>query len=741
MAAIVDSSRYGDLCRLCATKTTLVIGINIFENEATSRQICKKIESCLPVRIHQADLLPKMICENCLYKLELFFDFRERSIRTERLLLELVKELSTEKIQNDLDIIALDHNGLIMVPHQHLLDSQQLQNVEVDVSHLHSRDGIIVEHEMLNHEHVDITHLNDLAITHSSLAQNISHEQILLDSTNSHNLHDNQFEDNLDMIHQQQLLNQQFRMQSELNIQEVNMAMELHEEIVVSRPTTLPSMSSTMSLKDKPLTSLRDKNKLIDSIEYNPSKHSADPNIINGENPQCTNFSRDNIKDESMCQDDSNSSDNKLIIADKICNTPNKVYIFNDNSINNNINMSSVQQLTQSEVFCEICFLSFNDQHTLDKHYEEHLQKCFLCSSMFTSIEILNEHIKEVHENKDEVDDVTDNKTYTKRATQELITDADVTYNRESDLDDIRNNTAEEDDLKNDVKPTTKKKNVMPKVCKECGKTYKSNYKLKEHMRKHTGETPYKCNSCEKGFRSKIGLSQHQAKHTGQFEFACPTCGKGFQNKSYLMVHQRVHSDIKPYPCTTCGTNFKSKQSLLDHTNRHLGLKPHICDICGRGFITKGLCKTHQKVHTGLDNRKYSCKICSKRFVSKSYLQTHLKIHTGEKPFICEVCGKGFLVRVDLRIHSTMHTGEKSYVCEICGKAFARRDALRCHRRSHTGERPYSCDLCGQTFTQFTPMAIHKRLHTGERPYSCEVCKKTFVSRSTMRTHAKSHVR
>lgn len=49
--AAVDNPKYEELCRLCATKTTMVLAINIFENEGTIRQISKKICTCLPVQV------------------------------------------------------------------------------------------------------------------------------------------------------------------------------------------------------------------------------------------------------------------------------------------------------------------------------------------------------------------------------------------------------------------------------------------------------------------------------------------------------------------------------------------------------------------------------------------------------------------------------------------------------------------------------------------------------------------
>lgn len=75
-----------------------------------------------------------MICENCLYKLELFYDFRERSVRTEKLLIELYREIiSNVQLNHDLNqqscMVSLDNSELIMVEHQQLVDYQNLDNV------------------------------------------------------------------------------------------------------------------------------------------------------------------------------------------------------------------------------------------------------------------------------------------------------------------------------------------------------------------------------------------------------------------------------------------------------------------------------------------------------------------------------------------------------------------------------------------------------------------------------------
>ncbi|XP_014255698.1 zinc finger protein 260-like [Cimex lectularius] len=598
MASVnIQLSEFSDLCRLCGAKTSVLMGLHIFDREGDLRQIYKKITACLPIQVNNNDKLPKMVCEECVYKLDALFEFREKSMKTEYALNNMLKSLYSTTCS---ETLGIQMETLICTQplHTDSIHPHTSPNVEVDV-HMES-----------NGDHLDTIMgipLND----NSSIK--CEPELVLIKNDNS--------------------------LSKDL----------LPDDSEGDDRTTLTAVDSA-----------HDSCSMNEQIENNIE-------ISEMRNVQAQELKTNGDIEEGR---------NFLVAAQT--------------------------EHQETWYFCNICGKPFENSSEFQEHCEIHWKKCNICGISCSNDDSLLAHMQTAH-------------------SQSAVLEPQI------EADD-KSKPAPKKEVKGDAK-----------TCHECGKEYRTNYKLAQHMRKHTGEKPFKCSMCEKTFRSKIGLAQHEGKHTGHYDYTCNTCGKGFQCKSYLIVHQRVHSDLRPYPCETCGRNFKTKHSLLDHQNRHLGLKPYLCEICGRGFITKGLCKSHQRVHSGTDNRQFPCSVCNKLFVSKSYLVTHMRIHTGEKPFMCEVCGKGFLTRVDLKIHSTMHTGEKSFVCEICGKAFARRDALRCHKRSHTGERPYKCDICGQGFTQFSPMAIHKRLHTGERPYSCDICSKTFVSRSTMMSHRKKH--
>uniref|UniRef100_A0A6V7HL16 Protein krueppel n=1 Tax=Bracon brevicornis TaxID=1563983 RepID=A0A6V7HL16_9HYME len=707
------------------------------------------------------DELPKLICQNCVYKLDEMVDFREKCCETESLLMKMLKNFQSgahsinREMAKSIDESLADVCS-IEAKEMALEDEDADDDNGADQHHHHhdfSHDNCGEDRDSDNTViHTIQVVNNDLNPTNSDHQGDIQHQANAIVVNGVDNCLDDRTVAMVDEHISQQVSDHQITMHLEGNITIV-------DQFGINYVTTIDSNSpshqeiadycgdvkyETVIVKDEYQqlherlnTQKIDTNRVIlnktTGVTDVQTHHSPDINNdcrLPSNSPTRSNsiskistYMPKNIEDKIIGSKDTPSTSQSLMKTIQLDLATEYTESNKNDLLEATLSNPTMDETGINWYVCPFCSEATTEANHLVDHFNQHFSMC-ACGISFTNVDDFNNH------KNAECDSIKLRKVNPDNS--ETIKPTDIAL-----APDATNSTDE-----NNKKPQSVNNNRQkwtPKICSQCGKQYRTNYKLQEHMRKHTGEKPFKCLICEKAFRSKIGLAQHTATHTGKFDYNCSTCGKGFQCKSYLIVHQRVHSDLKPYPCDTCGQNFKTKQSLLDHRNRHLGVKPYTCEICGRGFITKGLCKSHQKIHSGTDNRQYPCQVCNKMFVSKSYLNTHLRIHTGEKPYLCEVCGKGFLTRVDLRIHSTMHTGEKSFKCEMCSKVFARRAALRCHRRSHTGERPYRCDICGKTFTQFSPMAIHKRLHTGERPYRCDVCEKTFVSRSTMMCHRKKH--
>lgn len=120
-----------------------------------------------------------MICENCLYKLELFYDFRERTIRTEKLLIELYREIisniSNVHLNNDLHeapcMVSLDNTDLMIVEHQPLVDYQNLENVSnISLPSMDHCTDIIVQNQInLSQENLNLKSFSDIQVNSHNL--------------------------------------------------------------------------------------------------------------------------------------------------------------------------------------------------------------------------------------------------------------------------------------------------------------------------------------------------------------------------------------------------------------------------------------------------------------------------------------------------------------------------------------------------------------------------------------------
>ncbi|WP_330925760.1 C2H2-type zinc finger protein [Candidatus Sororendozoicomonas aggregata] len=120
----------------------------------------------------------------------------------------------------------------------------------------------------------------------------------------------------------------------------------------------------------------------------------------------------------------------------------------------------------------------------------------------------------------------------------------------------------------------------MPKdnICGYCGSRFETSYKLKIHIRTHTGDKPHRCKSCGRGFAQQSALTVHIRTHTGEKPHKCDTCGKVFARPCTLKVHMRSHTGERPYVCAACGKSYTQRAGL----NRHkCGIQTRFdCPVC-----------------------------------------------------------------------------------------------------------------------------------------------------------------
>ncbi|KAF0986779.1 hypothetical protein HZS_536 [Henneguya salminicola] len=141
---------------------------------------------------------------------------------------------------------------------------------------------------------------------------------------------------------------------------------------------------------------------------------------------------------------------------------------------------------------------------------------------------------------------------------------------------------------------------------------------------------PRICDQCGRSFKYPSDLKKHEQIHTQEKKFTCQNCGRSFRRLHQLNVHVRIHTGEKPFVCNQCGMSFRHDSTLTMHTRtRHEHLKPFKCTVCNKMFGRLSHLRKHQK---------YVCAASRKQ--TNTYEDKNLQCYSS---YVCHSCKSLFV--------------------------------------------------------------------------------------------------
>ena len=168
--------------------------------------------------------------------------------------------------------------------------------------------------------------------------------------------------------------------------------------------------------------------------------------------------------------------------------------------------------------------------------------------------------------------------------------------------------------------------------CSQCGKKFGKPYRLKVHMRYHTGQRPYKCKFCEKNFHEQPPKLHRLGECIKiKMDQKCKQCGFTSGNQDIQKLHALSHH-ISPeeimnkLPLSIKEASFENEDGFLSELKGFLEKSPPIkaeyvsvvsnakieCPKCGKYLQPKSLKRHERQVHEEMPQIK-----CESQSVNK----------------------------------------------------------------------------------------------------------------------------
>ncbi|KAL0124425.1 hypothetical protein PUN28_006339 [Cardiocondyla obscurior] len=783
----MSSLDYLDLCRLCLVKDR--VSVPIFEGEGDVRQIFLKITACLPVKVNREDKLPKKICDDCVYKVELCYQFWHTTANAEKQLLQWLGEVNMEDKQG---YSVLNPNG--MKPEQsneNRLDGTVMQQVSEHQSNINMgmMDNMSLSMPMMmstnaqqqitsvpmDNSGSSVQNVQSVAgpstqTTHDQITQNPSDAPTQQEEEDESSEEEENSDDECDgdegLPIKEESEEDPNRTIEPTTFVNVSLACDeagpsgLQQQKIADMPEMVMPQTADVDPKtghegaynscgiftfnNESLVMKKWQILEFDGKPYYAFVPEGDEPLPDEDIPDQIDESLQEESEEEVKEKEDNVKEVEYDVKEegeynvkemeheaKLIEDVNKIE--NENTYLNN--MEQEYQLEEEEYSSGEEKLKYNVENILNSSVEE--------TDDLTAKPIALNGIEET------MDDKMTGNLYQVKVQGSMVTIEKLGSSSEVDVkidedqteaikidedqaedvktdDDQAENAKIEQDQAEDVNDDEEEIEYLEEEIEDISILGISPSKPPPPKKTKISSETIKCKLCSEVFDTFLSFRKHVA----------------WTHKKKMCV-----KEDGAYICAVCGFKTLKKSLFAAHLDRKhdtWSKKRHSntkfpCIACGFVCRSKHSLQSHfTRKHT--DIYEHECNFCSKKFKVKGDLTNHIRFHHKEKPVKCDVCGKLCLNSGSLYVHQKWAHYKPKYECHICKRRMVTQENLDQHLLTqHEKRDKIVCAECGKTFTKKDSFKRHMVVHTGYKPFSCIICKKPFARRSQLRQHLLIH--